>query len=213
VFNRAFGMRQVPIQEPRMTALFRNAGTTGWLVAGLDDPRFQGVAAEWPVGVHVGPTDEVLARAEQATHDIDGLAIRRVDPANPADVDRWAELYIAGFAIEGPVADAWRRFNPILVQARGYHQFIASLNGRDVAASALFNRRRVGWLGAGTVLPEARGRGIQRILLVDRARRAAEAGSMRVMSTAEVDTRSALNLEALGIRRIWVRGHVRVEPA
>jgi GNAT superfamily N-acetyltransferase len=161
----------------------------------------------------VAPTDEVLAHAAQASEDVDGLAIRRVDPANPADVDRWAELYIAGFAIEGPVADAWRRFNPILVRARGYHQFIASLNGRDVAASALFNRRRVGWLGAGTVLPEARGRGIQRVLLVDRARRAAEAGSTRVMSTAEVDTRSATNLEALGIRRIWTRGHFRVEPA
>src|SRR5207248_3699808 len=96
--------------------------------------------------------------------------------------------------------------------ARGYQQFIGALDGHDVAASALFNRRRVAWLGAATVLPEARGRGIQRALIADRVRRGADAGSTRVMATAEVDTPSAANLEALEIHRIWTRGHVRVDP-
>ncbi|GAC1670722.1 MAG: hypothetical protein NVS9B8_13850 [Candidatus Limnocylindrales bacterium] len=99
----------------------------------------------------------------------------------------------------------------MLVRARGYQQFIASLDGRDAAASALFNRRRVAWLGAGTVLPEARGRGIQRALIADRIRRGMEAGSTRVLATAELDSVSAANLEALGIRRIWSRGHFRVD--
>src|SRR5690349_8342770 len=31
VFNRAFGMRQVPIHRPRMEALFADAATVGWL--------------------------------------------------------------------------------------------------------------------------------------------------------------------------------------
>jgi GNAT superfamily N-acetyltransferase len=113
--------------------------------------------------------------------------------------------------VEGAVADAWRRFNPILARARGYHQFIASLDGRDVAASALFTRRRVAWLGGGTVLPEARGHGIQRALIADRIRRAAAGGAHRAMATADVDTVSAANLDALGLRRIWTRGHYRVE--
>lgn len=214
VFNRAFGMRQVPIHRPTMEALFHEAGVPGWLVVGVDDPAFADQALEWPVGVHVGSTGDALARAADTADGagaiVDELAIRRVEPDDAIDVRVWAELFIAGFAIEGPIAEAWRRFNPVLVRARGYHQFIASLDGRDVAVSALFNRRRVGWLGAGTVLPEARGRGIQRALIADRVRRAAEAGSTRILATAEIDTVSAANLERFAIRRIWTRGHYRV---
>jgi MOSC domain-containing protein YiiM/ribosomal protein S18 acetylase RimI-like enzyme len=214
VFNRAFGMRQVPIHRPRMEALFRDAGGPGWLVVGVDDPAVAGQQLDWPVGVHVGPMERVLAQvADNGEPALHGLAIRRVDPDDAAGAARWAELFITGFAIDEPIAEAWRRFNPILVRARGYQQFIGSLDGRDVAASALFNRRRVGWLGAGTVLPEARGRGIQRALIADRVRRAADAGSTRVMATAEIDTPSAANLERFGIRRIWTRGHLRVDPS
>jgi MOSC domain-containing protein YiiM/ribosomal protein S18 acetylase RimI-like enzyme len=214
VFNRAFGMRQVPIQRPAMEALFRNAAAPGWLVVGVDDPAVAGRELDWPVGVHVGSIEDVLGLAADggAPPTIDGLAIRQVDPDDAVEAVRWAELFIAGFGIDGPIADAWRRLNPILVRSRGYHQFIGSVDGRDVAASALFNRRRIAWLGAGTVLPEARGRGIQRALIADRVRRAADAGSRRVMATAEVDTRSAANLERFGIRRIWTRGHLRVDP-
>jgi ribosomal protein S18 acetylase RimI-like enzyme len=212
VFNRAFGMRQVPIHRPRMEALFADAGTTGWLVAGIDDPRFAGREADWPVGVHAGSMSDVLARSTSAARPVVGLEIRRVDPADATVARRWADLFVAGFGIEGPLADAWRRFNPLLVGAKGYQQFIGALDGRDVAASAMFNRRRVAWLGAGTVLPDARGRGIQRALIADRARRSAEAGSTRILSTAETGTISAANLDALGIHRIWTRGHYRVDP-
>ncbi|HEX2755873.1 MAG TPA: MOSC domain-containing protein [Candidatus Limnocylindrales bacterium] len=213
VFNRAFGMRQVPIHRPTMEAHFRAAGTPGWLVVAADDQAFAGRELEWPVGVHVAPIEEVLGRIEGgAAPAADGLEIRRVDPDDVDDVARWADLFIAGFGIEGPLADAWRQFNPFLVRSRGYHQFIGSLDGRDIAASALFNRRRVAWLGAGTVLPAARGRGIQRALIIDRVQHALEAGSTRVMATAEIDTVSAANLERLGIHRIWTRGHARVDP-
>jgi len=213
VFNRVFGIRQVPIQRARMEAHFRDACTVGWLVAGIDDPLFAGREAQWPVGVHRATIDDVLARdAAAGTSPIDGLVIRRVDPDNAGDVARWADIFIAGFEIEGPVADAWRGFNPFLVRSRGYQQFVAALAGRDVAASALFNRRRVAWLGAGTVLPEARGAGIQRALIADRVRRAAAAGSTKVLSTAEINTISAANLEFFGIRRIWTRAHYRVDP-
>ncbi len=212
VFNRAFGMRQVPIHRPLMEGLFRDAATRGWLVAGIDDPLFAGREPEWPVGVHLASVEAVLAReAEAAASPIDGLAIRRVDPDDAAEVARWADLYLAGFEIEGPVADAWRRFNPFLVRSRSYQQFIAAVHGRDVAASAMFNRRRVAWLGAGTVLPEARGAGIQRALIADRVHRAQAAGSTKVLSTAEINTISAANLEFFGIRRVWTRAHYRVE--
>jgi MOSC domain-containing protein YiiM/GNAT superfamily N-acetyltransferase len=212
VFNRSFGMRRVPIHRPEAEALFHAAGTTGWHVAGLDDPTFAGEAAELPVGVHAGPIEPALAHADAAppSPDLD-LRIRVVDPDDAAEAGRWAELFVAGFGVEGPLADAWRRFNPILARARGYHQFIAALDGRDVAASAMFTRRRVAWLGAGTVLPEARGRGIQRVLIEDRLRRAAAAGAHRALATADVDSVSAANLGVLGLPRIWTRGLYRVD--
>jgi MOSC domain-containing protein YiiM/GNAT superfamily N-acetyltransferase len=212
VFNRSFGMRLVPIHRPDAEALFRGAHTTGWHVAGLDDPTFSGETPEDPVGVHVGQVEDVVSRIDAMTFGTDRLVIREVDPEDGAEALRWAELFIAGFGIEGALADAWRRFNPTLVKARGYHQFIGELDGRDVAASAMFLRRRVGWMGGGTVLPEARGRGIQRALIADRVRRAATSGAHRVMATADVDSTSAANLAASGLGRIWTRGHYRVDP-
>jgi MOSC domain-containing protein YiiM len=212
VFNRSFGMRLVPIMRPEAEALFRAAGTTGWHVAGLDDPTFAGETAESPVGVHVATIDDVLHRIDDGSPPEPELAIREVDPDDAADTGRWAELFVAGFEIDGALADAWRRMNPSLVRSRGYHQFIATHRGRDLAASAMFLRRRVAWLGGGTVLPEARGRGIQRVLIADRVRRGAAAGARQAMATADTDSPSAANLEALGLRRIWTRGLYRVDP-
>ena len=225
VFNRAFGMRQVPIQRPAMEALFREAGGPGWLVVGADDPSFSLVELERPSGVHVGLIDDVLERASAGASDaavaagagagagLDGLVIREVDPDDTADVARWTELFVAGYGIDGPEADAWRRIDPILVRARGYHHLIAALDGRDVAATAMFLRGRVAAIGPTAVLRDARGRAIQRALIADRARRAAAWGATRIHATAGLDGPSARNLERFGIRRIWTRGLVRVDSA
>ncbi len=209
-FNRAFGIDQIPIVLPEIRAFFADAGTDGWVLADADDPPWPGAVADAVGGVHVAGIDAALARAA-AFACPDGLAIRAVDPTDRADVDRWAELTIAGFGLEGHEADAMRRLNRHLAAARGEHEFIASLDGVDVGVSALFTRRRVGWLGGGTVLPEARGRGVQRAMIADRIRRAADGGAHQVMATADLDTVSATNLEALGLRRIWARGRFRLD--
>ena len=217
VFNRAFGVGQVPIHRPEVEALFRAAGTAGWLVLGDDDPSVGGGSLEEPVGVHTGGVEDVIAASDSAPDaagtPIQGLDIRPVDPSDASDAVRWADVFVAGNAIEGPVADAWRQFNAILARTRGYQQLIATLDGRDVAVAALFNRRRVGWLGGAAVLPEARGRGIQRALILARALRAADAGSTRILATAEVGSPSAANLESLGARRISTRGHLRIDAS
>jgi MOSC domain-containing protein YiiM/ribosomal protein S18 acetylase RimI-like enzyme len=212
VFNRSFGMRTVPIQRPAVEALWRDAGVTGWHVAGADDPEFAGETPEDPVGLHVGTVEVVLARAGAgAVPTPEGLAIRAVDPSDADEARRWAELFVAAFEIDGPLAAAWPTFNPLLVGAKGYHQLIASLDGRDVAVAASFARRRVVWLGGAGVLPEARGRGIQRALVVERVRRGVEAGAHRATATAGIRSRSAAHLEALGLRRIWTRASYRFD--
>jgi MOSC domain-containing protein YiiM len=214
VFNRSFGMRTVPIKRPLVENLWREAGVTGWHIAGVDDPEFADQPAEEPVGVHVGTVEVALARAAAgAAPTPRGFAVRAVEAANPDDARRWAELFVAGFAIEGPLAAAWPRFNPILARAKGHHQLIASLDGRDVAVAASFTRRRVVWLGGAAVLPEARGLGIQRALLVERIRSGIEAGAHRATATAEIGSVSAANLEALGLHRSWTRASYRHDPS
>jgi MOSC domain-containing protein YiiM/GNAT superfamily N-acetyltransferase len=204
VFNRAFGLRQIPAILPSLLDLYREAGTPGWLVAGVDDPPLPGAVGERPVGVHVGAIGDV----PDAT--VDGLDIR---PIEPGEERRWAELFIAGFGIDGPLAEAWLRFEPVLAGARGYHQVIARQAGREIGAAATFTRRRVAWLGAGTVLPEARGQGIQRALIAYRARAAETIGCRQIMATAELDDPSARNLTAMGMPLIWSRAHYRFDPA
>jgi MOSC domain-containing protein YiiM/GNAT superfamily N-acetyltransferase len=204
VFNRAFGLRQIPIILPALLDLYRDAGATGWLVAGVDDPPFPGAVGERPVGVHVGDLADVPDTP------VEGLEIR---PVEPGEETRWAELFVAGFGIEGPLAEAWLRFEPELAKAHGYYQVIARLDGRYVGAAATFTRRRVAWLGAGTVLPEARGQGIQRALIAHRARAAEVLGCRRAMATADLDDVSAANLTAMGMPRIWSRTQYRFDPA
>ena len=145
IFNRAFGLRQVPIALEEFLDLFRDAGTTAWFIEGGEVVAPLGATAVDVVGVHAGDVESVRPS------DVEGLVIRPVGSGEASD---WVELFIAGFEVEPDLAAAWRAFQPILAGGRGYHQFIGELDGRVVAAGALMTHRRVGWLGAGTVLPE-----------------------------------------------------------
>ena len=191
----------VPIATDQVLDLYRAAGTTGWLVdAGHGSER-----CRWPwrigrVGVHAAPIEELLATAAPA---VAGLVIRPVD--GPADERAWVETYIAAFDVEPPIAEAWRAFEPLVARAHGYHQVLAELDGRVVAVAATLTHRRVAWLGGGGVLPEARGRGIQRALIAHRALAAAMAGCTRVMSTADAGSRVRGESRGDGPPRIWRR--------
>src|SRR4029079_13837779 len=173
--------------------------TTGYVVAGIDEPPWPGARSVEVIGVHDGEIEGAAARADEVAVPA-GLVIRPVDPHDRAEIARWTDVVLAGFGMDGPNADAWRRLAPFLLASKGEHTFLAALHGRDVAAAQLFTRRRVGWIGNATVLPEARGQGVQRALIAHRICAAVEAGCRRVMATADAGSRSAANLEAMGLR-------------
>src|SRR6476660_1716778 len=120
-FNRAFGLRVVPIATDQVLDLYRAAGTTGWLVDGGPEAAAAGAVADARVGVHAAPVEELLAVAAPA---VAGLVLRPVD-------------------VEPPIADAWRAFEPLVARAHGYHQVLAELDGRVVAVAATQTHRRV----------------------------------------------------------------------
>ena len=211
-YNRAFGLRQIPIVLPEVRAFYADAGTTGWVVTGLDDPPWPGAVPEDPTGVHAGPVHAVLGGASRSTSPAD-LCIQAVDPSDDAQIDRWIAASVAANEVPDDVAGAIRRTGPFLARTKGEHLVIASLDGRDVGVAASFTRRRVAWLGGAAVLPEARGLGIQRALILERVRRAADAACRTAMATANAGSVSAANLEAMGIPRVWTRARYRVEPA
>jgi MOSC domain-containing protein YiiM/GNAT superfamily N-acetyltransferase len=203
VFNRAFGLRMIPIATEEVLDLYRAAGTSGWLIDGGDAAITAGAVRDGTVSVHAADIGAVRPA------NVEGLTIR---PVEPDDQAAWVDVFVSAFEIEAGLAAAWRRFEPILARTHGYRQFVAELDGRVVGVAALQTHRRVAWLGGAAVLPEARGRGIQRALIAHRASVAAEAGCTRVMATADADGSSARNLEAAGLREIWRRRHYRFDP-
>lgn len=202
-FNRAFGLRTIPIATDEVLDLYRTAGTSGWLIDAGDAGPAAGAVPDGSVGVHVADIATI------APAPVDGLIIRA---AGPGDLEAWVETFVTAFELRPDEAAAWRRFEPVLAGAHSYRQFIAELDGRVVAVAATQTHRRVAWLGGGGVLPEARGRGIQRALIAHRAELAAAAGCTRVMATASAGSLSAANLEAAGMHEIWRRRHVRFDP-
>jgi MOSC domain-containing protein YiiM/GNAT superfamily N-acetyltransferase len=204
IFNRAFGLRQVPIVLEECLDLFRAAGTAGLFVEGGDVLEPLGATEDLGVGVHAAEI------AGLPSSSVPGLAIRTIEPGDEA---AWVDTFAAAFELSPDLAAAWRRFAPVLVRTRGYHQLVGELDGRVVAVAAWMTHRRVAWLGAGGVLPDARGRGIQRALIAHRAAEAAVAGCTRVMATAVTGTVSAANLVAAGLPLVWERRHYLLDPA
>ncbi|HEX5014433.1 MAG TPA: GNAT family N-acetyltransferase [Candidatus Limnocylindrales bacterium] len=203
IFNRAIGLRLVPIATHEVMHLFRSAGTSGWLIDGGEAAIAGGAVLDGRVSVHVGDIDAI------APATVEGLTIRAVDAA---DSTAWIEAFIDWFDIPPVLDDAWRALQPALAARRGYTQLVGELDGEIVAIAAMQTHRKVGWLGAGGVRPDRRGRGIQRALVAHRAALAAEAGCTRVMATADAGSISARNLDAAGLPEIWRRRHYRWDP-
>jgi GNAT superfamily N-acetyltransferase len=209
-FNRALGHRILPNLTDRMQAFYDRSGTSGWIVA--DTPP-------WPDAMPVQPSVVMtwdagrandVARGARTDSPRDGLAIRLI---GPDEADRWTSVLVEASGIEGRERDAWFAIGRRLVGTAGQHHLLAEIAGRPVGVGGLFTRRRVGLLATAAVLPEARGRGIQRALVAERIRLAAERHCTVVAATAPVGGPSARNLDAMGFRVIHEQALYRVEPA
>ena len=106
----------------------------------------------------------------------------------------------------------WRSLLPHLLATRNVHIWVVEAAGEPVACGLLSIHKKVGQLRTGLVLPEARGRGLQRALIRERARFALPTAAR---CSPRTRCRVALRTQP---RRLWPAAavdatHVRLRPS
>ena len=89
---------------------------------------------------------------------------------------------------------------------------LAELDGEPVGAASVHVHGKAGWLRGASVIPSARGRGIQRALIAARVKLAIERGVDLLGACAGPDGPSAHNLKGMGMRPIGTRRHYLYVP-
>jgi len=200
--NSAVGLVMLPHLVGIATRHFDRHGVTGWLIA--DAPPLPDLPISWEEGRHAVAPSDVSAPPPQP-----GLEVRE---QGRGDVGPWAEIVVAASEMDGGVARAWRAAESGLGHAAHHHRFVAYLDGTPVGAASLHAHHGVGWLCAASVLPHARGRGVQRALLAARAERAVALRCDVIGAAAVAGSASHENVRQLGFRRVATRRSYRYDP-
>ena len=130
----------------------------------------------------------------------------RVTHVGSADLERWANVAADGWSSEGAhLADFVRGIGVVQANSKGFHAFIATLDGRDVAAGGLFIDGPTAILAGASTVPNSRRQGAQLALLAARLRHASEAGCELAMMVALPGSGSQRNAERHGFRVAYTR--------
>lgn len=201
-FNVALGLVMVPHLVGVATEHFARHGGTGWLLT--DAPVLPSLPVSWEEGRHAVAPAAIQRDAPRAQVE--------VREQGRDEIGSWSEIVAAASQMDAALAGAWRAAEVGLARHAHHHRFVAYLDGRAVGAASLHTHHAAGWLCAASVLPEARGRGVQRALLAARGERAEEL-RCDVIGAAAVDGgASAENVRRMGFRRVGTRRAYRYEP-
>lgn len=123
-----------------------------------------------------------------------------------SDAGIWAQVAGEGWGSESQELAAFvEGFGLVIARARGYHCFLAELDGEPIAAAALNVGNGVAlFAGAGTI-PRARRQGAQLALLQARLAFAAERQVELAMIVAQPGSASQRNAERQGFRPVYTR--------
>lgn len=202
-FNLALGFAHLPNLMGRAVAHFTAHGVTGWVWAD-DEP--------WADAIVDSTASYVLLPVEASHAEDPTAAPATVRELARDEVGPWSSVISAASGLDGPEAEAFVTLEPQLALSAHHHRFVAEADGRVVGVASLHTHHQVGWLRAGTVLPEYRGRGIQRALIEARLAHAARLGCDAAGASANAVGSSARNLDRVGGRVVATRRRYRVVP-
>lgn len=210
MFNLARGLTGLPNLIGRAVAFFAEHRVDGWLEL---DPGTAGgpwATAEPDLEIEIAAIEpDRVAPASP----IDGLAIRRLAPDDAGGIDTWARTLLSAEPLPDPPAAAWTALAPHLARMAHVTLWLAELDGRPVAAAGLQVTKHVGWLRSAGVVPEARGRGLHRVLVAARAAHAAELGADLVGTHVVPESPAEANVRAMGLVEVGRRRLVRTGRA
>ncbi|MDQ3553623.1 MAG: GNAT family N-acetyltransferase [Chloroflexota bacterium] len=210
VFNRAGGLRLLPNLLDRVLEHFRRHEVSGWLP--MHQRPWQSARPESQLAIMAAPLEssESIETREAAAEDLrpTGVEIRRL---HPDEWRAWAGVVSADGVAAIP-ADTTRSLAPHLLATRNVHVLVAQAGDQVIGTGTLHLHGKVGLLRAGVVLPDWRGRGVQRALIAARMRLAAELGCDHVTSQAPPDSISERNLTRAGMERLLIRDVYRFDP-
>ncbi|MFZ4720026.1 MAG: GNAT family N-acetyltransferase [Ilumatobacteraceae bacterium] len=128
-----------------------------------------------------------------------------IDEVDDDTVDVWSDILGSQFepgSVERGNSD---EFCTAVHRVPGTQNLIATIDGRAIGTGSLTPVGTVAWLGGASTLPEARGRGAQHALLVDRLHRARRMGCTLAAVTAVPDGVSARNLLRVGFQLLYTQ--------
>lgn len=206
-FNKALGLAGLPNMLRVATDFYERHGSAGWLVT--EDAPWPGAASELELAVYAADPRTVGGAALSSE-----LTVRQIDAAEAAQV---VDVLVAANAFGSDTSDVLARTWQEVIRGVAAHPHGAVMlvwqSGVPIATSATYFHHATAWLRAAAVVPEARGRGLQRMMIAARARLAAEHGCDLIGAEAEVGTVSARNLEQMGFEWIGTRREYRYVPA
>jgi GNAT superfamily N-acetyltransferase len=198
-FNRAVGLAERPDRIPDALAFFARHGVAGEISLGPADVP-PGVEPATRLEAYLAKPTDVPPAA------VDGLVIR---PIGDESALVWTDTILASYQPDPDTAVLWRAMSPHVANAPGRRLLLGDLDGRTVAAGSIQLTDAGAWLSWAGVIPEARGRGIQRAMIAARARLADELGVDWIAAWAFSGEHSSANLARAGLRRIGERVSVR----
>ena len=204
LFNLGLGFASLPNLVDVAVDHFARHGVTGWVWA--DEPPWPDAIADSTAVYGARQIGDEEARPTA----VDGITVRELARD---DIGPWARIVVEAAELPDAVGAAWRALEKRLALGAHDHRFVAELDGRPVGTGLLHTHHRVGWLRAGTVLPEVRRRGIQRALITARIDRARRLGCDLVGASANADGSSARNMDRQGLRTVAFRRRYRVPAA
>ena len=203
-FNQANGTQDLSELIPQVQDFFRREATPGWIAT--SEPPWPGARPDHSLSVLAVAPEAVPAGAVPR-----GVLIRTAGPDDADLVQAILEESAAG-ATDAQHAGIVAAV-PAFMATAGVVTLVAEEEGRGIATANLHVHDGAGLLRGATVIPGARGRGLQRALIAARARLAAQEGCDIVVSSAAPGSISERNLQEMDFALVGTRTLYRFDPA